>query len=30
MDLGLVWETIQQDLPPLATQLRLILRQGEE
>ena len=30
VDLGLVWEKIQQDLPPLQQQLRQIRQQGEE
>ena len=30
VDVGLVWETIRQDLPPLEGQLRQILQQGEE
>jgi uncharacterized protein with HEPN domain len=29
VDLGLVWGTIHQDLPPLKEQSRLILQQGE-
>jgi len=28
IDLGIVWETVQEDLPPLKEQVKLILRDG--